>query len=154
MATKNKYLMGSSTINTPNVSSTSYNGLQFNGQGVLDNILVRNYVQTDSVAVNESISETPNWTKDIVFLTVFNKTTDSANVFGMTQPQTKWNISRQEVGSDVVKTIAILEPNINSFIDYKVEGNKTFQYLIQAQNDIQLSSPIISDSIKTTFYMN
>ena len=153
MATNsNKYLMGSSTINTPNVSSTSFNGLQFNGQGVLDNICVRNYVQTDAEATNESISETPDWTKDVIFLTVFNHTTDSANVFSLNSPQTSWVVSRQEVGSDVVKTIATLEPNVNSFIDYKVKGNATFNYLIQAQNDAQLSSPIISDSLETSFF--
>lgn len=148
-----KYLIGTSIMpETPNLSLSSYQGLQFNGQCVLDNIWVRNYIQTDESANIVDISQPPDWTPDILFRTVFNHTLDSANIFGMLQPQTKWNISRQEVGSSIVKNIGILEPNINSFIDYKVEGNKIYNYLISAQNNMQISNPLITDNIKTSFY--
>lgn len=153
MATdKNKYLIGSSTIyNTP-MAFTSYQGLQFNGNCILDNICIRNIVQTDTIAKSEDMSIEPDWTPDVIFKTVFNYTTDSANVFGLLQSQTKFNLGRQEVGSDVIKNVAILDPNITSFIDYKVEGQKSFNYYLSAKNDTQLSEPLVTDLITTSFF--
>jgi len=154
MATSlSKYLIGNCVMpSSPNICPKSYQGLQFYGNGILDNICIKNYVQSDNVIKNESLSINPDWTPDILFMTVFNHTTNSANVFGLTQSQTKFNISRQEVGSDVVKTVGILEPNITSFLDYLCESGKYYNYLIQAQNDTQLSDFIISDVIKTDFF--
>ena len=148
MSVINEYLIGESDINTENVIPKKYLGLQFYGQGILDNICVRNCIKTESENI---IISKPNWTSDVIFLTVFNNTTNSSNVFGLLEPQTKWDLSRQEVGGTTVKKIAILPPNFNSFIDYTIE-NKTYNYLISAQNDTQLSNPLIIEGVKANFY--
>lgn len=145
----NGYLIGETSIKTSNVVVKTYDGLQFNGEGILDNICVRNYVATISESI---IISKPKWTADVLFLTSFYETTNSANVFGLVEPQTLWNLGRQEVGSSVVEKVAVLPPNVTSFIDYKTEGGKTYNYLISAQNDTQLSNPLISEAIATTYF--
>ena len=149
MAIENGYLVGESEIDTLNATPKTYLGMEFEGQGILDNIIVRKKVLTTSETI---IISKPKWTTDVIFLTAFNETTNSSNVFGLLEPQTKWNLSRQEVGSSVIEKIAVLPPNVQSFMDYKIAGSKTFKYLISAQNDSQLSNPLITDEIETTFF--
>ena len=155
MATdSNNYLLGTSTMpTTPNITPTVYTGLKFNGAGILDNIVIRNYVQTDTEADAVSICATQNWSPDILFMTVFNHSTDSSNLFGLTAPQTKWHIDRQETDSNILTNIAELNPNISTFTDFKCEGGgKSYRYLISAQNATQISAPLISEDVVTSFY--
>lgn len=154
MSTINGYLMESSTINTTDtgIHNQSYTGFTFNGNCILDSIYIQNYVKTDTQILNTSVNTLPDWTPDILFLASMNNTVDASNVFGLTQSQTKWILARQEVGKDTIVNIVELIPNITTFVDYKVAGMKLFQYLIYAANDNQLSAPLITDSIKTTFY--
>ena len=143
------YLIGDVTVLTDNITPKTYTGMQFNGKSILDNICVRNYVQT--VASPLLVSK-PTWTDDVLFQVVFNNTSTSTNVFGLLEPQTKWNLSRQEVGSDIIETVGSFTSDVESYIDYKVESNRNVCYFISAQNDSQLSNPIQTDPIMTIFY--
>lgn len=154
MTIQNGFLIGSETISIDNVTPITYTGFKFNGNCIIDSILIRNYEQTDTEIINDSVTigVEPDWTPDVTFLASMNNTIDGGNITGMTVMPDKWSLYRHEKDGDKLYKVCDVDMSINSWIDYKVEGNKTYEYYLYSENDSQISSPIVTSEIKTTFW--
>lgn len=156
MANINGFLMGSSTINTviENVAlhNQSHTGFAFNGNCILDSIYISTKEKSDNEILNTSVSTLPEWTPDIKFLASMSHSVDGSNIFGLVDSVTSWSLYRREYQGDELIKVCEVNPDITSWIDYKVEGNKTYEYLLFANSNSQISMPIISDKFTTTFY--
>jgi hypothetical protein len=155
MATENGYLIGSETIFTSNIIPQPYVGFKFNGNCIIDSIMIRNYTQTDKQILSDSVTigVEPDWTPDVLFLASMNHTVDASNITGMTVMPTKWSLYRHEINGDVLRKVCDVDMSIQSWIDYKVEsGGKRYEYYLYAENDEQISSPVITDEIQPQFY--
>lgn len=150
----NGFLIGDEEIFTDNVIPTSHTGFKFNGNCIIDSVVIRNYQKTDTIIQNESVTigVIPEWTPDVLFLASMNNIVDASNVSGMTVMPNKWSLYRHEKDGDKLYKVCDVDMSINSWMDYKVKGNITYEYYLYAQNDTQISNPIITDQIKTTFW--
>jgi hypothetical protein len=146
--------MGSTTITTPNVRPVSYTGFKFNGNCILDSIVIQNYVKTDTQVLNTSVSTLPEWTPDVQFLASMNNTVDGSNVTGLLDSPTKWSLYRHEINGDVQYKVCDCDPSITSWIDYKAEGNKKYEYILFAESTTQISDAIVTDSVELNSYGN
>jgi len=156
MANNNGFLIGSSTITTDNsvvsLHNMQYTGFTFNGNCILDSVAVQNYTKTDVQVLATSVSTLPIWTPDVKFLASFNNTIDGSNVFGMVASPISWSLYRRVLDGDILTLVTTVDTSITSWIDYKCEGNQTYEYLLFANSATQISQPIMADRIETTFY--
>jgi hypothetical protein len=148
--------MNSSTISTPITDPTLHNvshtGFSFNGNCIIDSIYISTNEKSDNDILNTSVSILPSWTPDIKFLASMNHTTDASNIFGLTDSVTSWSLYRREFNGDELYKICEVDPSITSWIDYKLEGNKTYEYLLFANSNTQISLPIVCDKFDTDFF--
>jgi len=156
VSNNNGFLIGSSTIISENsvvsLHNMTYTGFTFNGNCTLDSIAVQNYEKTDQQVLDTSVSTLPSWTPDMKFLASFNNTLDGSNVFGMVDSPVSWSLYRRIYQGDVLTLVATVDTGVTSWIDYKCEGNQTYEYLLFANSATQISEPIVTNKIKTTFY--
>ena len=156
MATINGYLMNNSIITTsitdPILHNISHTGFAFNGNCIIDSIYISTNEKSDTEILNTSVSTLPEWTPDIKFLASMNKTTDGSNVFGLVDSPISWSLYRREYQGNELYKICEVTPDITSWIDYKLEGNKTYEYLLFANSNTQISSPIITSRFDTNFF--
>jgi len=156
MSTNNGFLMDSSGIQTIITDVSLHNevhtGFTFNGNCTLDSIAIQNYVKTDSQVLTTSISTLPSWTPDVKFLASFNNTLDGSNIFGLVDSPVSWSLYRRIYEGDILTLVTTVNPDITSWIDYKCEGNQSYEYLLFANSATQISEPIITDIQKTSFY--
>lgn len=154
MSNINGFLIGSSKVSTNKINSESYTGFKFNGNCIIDSIMIRNYEQSDSQIINKSVTigVEPDWIPDVVFLASMNHTVDGSNVNDLGIIPTKWSLYRHEINGDILRKVCEVDIDINGWIDYKIEGNKRYEYYLYAESDDKISSPIITDEIKPSFY--
>lgn len=150
--TDNGFLMGEETIVTNGIINKSYTGFKFNGNCILDSIIMYKDIKSEQDVLNTSVSTLPEWTPDVIFLASMNNTVDASNVTGLKDSPISWSLYRQEVNSDRIIKLADLPIATTSFTDYKIAGQKEFQYLLFAESATQQSNPIVTDVIKTDFY--
>ena len=151
MASLNGFLIGSETITT-DTTSQEHTGFTFNGNCVIDSVCIQNYAKTNVQVLDTSVSILPEWTPDIKFLAKFDGTTDGSNVFGMSGSPTSWSLYRREYQGDILTKICDTEIDNMSWIDYKCKGNMEYEYLLFANTNSQISAPIITDKLRTSFY--
>ena len=151
MATINGFLINSESINS-DIVEEAHTGFTFNGNCILDSVAIQNYAKTDAQVLETRVKTLPDWTPDMKFLASFNGTTDGSNVFGMTSSPTSWSLYRREYGGSVLTKVCDCDINVMEWTDYLCEGNKSYEWLIFAHSDEQISEPIITDVVKTSFY--
>jgi len=156
MSTNNGFLMDSSGIQTiitdVSLHNEVYTGFTFNGNCTLDSVAIQNYVKTDVQVLATSVSTLPSWTPDVKFLASFNNTLDGSNVFGLVDSPISWSLYRRVYEGDILTLVATVDTGVTSWIDYKCEGNQTYEYLLFANSPTQISLPIITDMVRTNFY--
>lgn len=153
MATINGYLMGSSVINTQSVLLEEHTGFSFYGAGIIDDICIRSDDLSDNQILNTSVSTEPEWDTDVILLATMNNTADASNVTGVVGDVQSWDIYRQDVVTGIITTVVKgIDATSTSWIDWKAEGNRTYQYQIYCNTESQMSMPIISDDIKMAWY--
>jgi len=157
MATINGFLLNNSvmpiSINTnTSLNNQSYTGFTFSGNCILDSVAIQNYIKSDAQILATSVSTLPDWTPDMLFLAKFDNTTDGSNVFGMIDAITSWSLYRRKISDSVMVKIVEVDKNIMSWMDYSTMGNETYEYLIFANSGTQVSEPIITDEILTSYF--
>jgi hypothetical protein len=154
--TNNGFLINSSIIQTNNTDVTlnnqSYTGFTFNGNCIIDSICIQNYGKSDTEVLNTSVSTLPDWTPSVIFLSSMNNSVEGSNITGLIDSPTSWSLYRKEVNGNELFKVCEVEPDVLSYIDYKCESNKTYEWYLFANSNTQVSSPIVTDKFTTNFY--
>lgn len=151
--------LGSSIFYSPNLipGQSPYNKLTLYGEGIFDNIWIRNRIESDNYINNLTIDNyNPMWDNDTVFWGDFEEENlNTGNVKYLTSPITKFIVNKRDVRKNIYTNIGeITNTDADSYSvnDYKVANGEWYEYQILPKSDTELAEPLVSEQIQSDYY--
>lgn len=137
---------------------TSYDNFKFYG-GVTGSIFSRiwgrniNKTAADFDEINND-NYVPSWDvgMNTYMLSRFENSLGAGNIDDIAGEVRSWKLFRKEVGTNILEFLAILDTNTVQYYDFTVLNNKEYEYRIFAQDDISISSAILTDPMTSDYY--
>lgn len=130
-----------------------YNKIRIYGEGIYDNIHIRNFTYTQEDIVALSMSVQPIWDGNTIILAQFNnKNLEIGNITGLTEKIDFWEINRRELGGKILTKLATIPVSQDTYIDITAKPNKVYEYVVFGLSDNQISEPLLSSQVKSNFY--
>lgn len=133
-------------------SPRAYTGLKiFGGAIYFDHVHVKNRSTTLAELEAMKVYDVPPWTIDTILLANFRNTPNCGNVTGLASPVENWVVQRRDANSDKFITLDVLTSEKTSFIDTKVESDKSYVYQVLAINATEVSEPLVN-TLESSFF--
>lgn len=91
----------------------------------------------------------PDWTMDTELLVTFNKSLLAGNITNGSSVPTNWVIYRRDTSDGSMQLASITDTNQTSIYDYNVVNGKEYEYILFASSSGYITTPIMSDKVKT-----
>lgn len=129
----------------------SHNKVEIYGLSYCDYIWIYNQKATqqeiDSVVSNYN---EPEWINNTLLLALFNDDINGGNVTNLQENILSWLIYRQELGSSVLEYVTEIPADKTDLVDYNVENNKYYKYIIFPTTENTIGVQFSSDDYTYT----
>jgi len=139
-------------VGIPSPSPKIYDKLKIYGNATIDKLQIENIEIDNEILTNIAISDRLIWNPTTILLAEFENNLIAGNVANLDSPVTKWQISRIESDSSVLKILGAVDVGVTEFTDFSCQQNKIYEYQINALNSDQISEPFLTDEIEMNFY--
>ena len=146
------FLGGSFVVQTSPSFATNYNKFRVNGNLTLDKVRNLSQVLTNQQLNQLSVFDEYSWSLTTRMYAEFNDNLNAGNVTGVETDLVGFDIFRKANDETIFTKIDTLEPNEKFFTDYAVATNSTYEYIIYALTEQEVSNPITSPPITLDFY--
>ena len=139
-------------VGIPSPVKKVYDSIQVFGGATIDKLQIENIEIDNETLTNIAISDRLIWNPTTILLAEFENNLIAGNVANLDSPVTKWQISRRESNSSVLKILGIVDVGVTEFVDYLCQANKTYIYEVNALTDTQISEAFVSEETNMSFY--
>lgn len=131
---------------------SSYTGVRFNGQLILDNVHIINNKLTEEEFNAIPWDNTPTWTGNTIILSTFeNQDLNAGNIGAISENILGFNLLRKASGDTKFTQIdTVADPSASQFIDYTANNRMSYSYDVVGYTENFLAEPL-EGSITTDF---
>lgn len=130
---------------------TKYTKLSIFGNQYIDYLWVRDKViepSTEELVYNY----VPQWNSDTMLLATYENSINGGNITSLQENVVSWLVYRLDRSSSTLKFIAKLPVAQSSLIDYMVQNQKEYQYVVFPETASYLGAPMESTFVTTDWW--